>query len=809
MAFDPENLEGLNNFNEEVNFNDKVTFFDDVNIGGVANYSNLAKFGNVNISGVADINDLTVQSIYANAYKNFKFSALPNTSTLEPTYGPNRILRVKPDGTGYELVDSNIVISSNLTSYGLSGDGNVHTGLGENESSKFKITGISTGRFIVGEKIKIFGVTPTSDTTTISDVVTASCSATKVGTSSTVRRYRYWLSQYNIRNGKVGAAVQIAPTGGIGQVGIGDFNDLNHISLSIARTDLSHGVLVYRQESADGDAANINNAKLVAILGPKELGEFTTNSWKDYGPYEKPEWSTKTDKNEFNDNQIHFPNTAVAAQRRGWVIDEVDEIGNGYILVDNTYNTNIGIGTTNAVKVVHDNTYAFKTAVDDAVATGTNSLTIPSGTYLTNKIVIPTNFTIKGSGKNTIIKQQYFAMDSDDGGGNSITLDGNLIGINTTSSSDITLTDITIDGNSMNNINFNAEVDNYLVYLLNVQSSLLKDFEIRNSPGHGLYVYNSRRLSIENCSFVDGALTDRYSYVPVNAQESEVLRVNDSLFENYPGPVDLSVTTITSTGGNIIRNCGTGLRTYATGKITTTNNIILGPADEFIPSPDIYDSDYNSVNISIQRNVNFTGPVLQYHEYGEPKDLSSSNVSIEAGIGTIINAGLSSETLGTRFLNFNIPTSDTGTFGRQNGYLQFTLTSGQTNTLGLTSALGYDIIGTEFRDIPVGFTTYVGISTGVWNTIGAGATQYTVTLTNFAQFSAISVGDVVKLVNHSVTPDLSATELEVAAKIDASPSSKQLRLTGLNVTSSTNGDNSGYISIRNRFTIAKGRVGVL
>lgn len=226
MAFDPENLEGLNNFNEEVNFNDKVTFFDDVNIGGVANYSNLAKFGNVNISGVADINDLTVQSIYANAYKNFKFSALPNTSTLEPTYGPNRILRVKPDGTGYELVDSNIVISSNLTSYGLSGDGNVHTGLGENESSKFKITGISTGRFIVGEKIKIFGVTPTSDTTTISDVVTASCSATKVGTSSTVRRYRYWLSQYNIRNGKVGAAVQIAPTGGIGQVGIGDFNDL-------------------------------------------------------------------------------------------------------------------------------------------------------------------------------------------------------------------------------------------------------------------------------------------------------------------------------------------------------------------------------------------------------------------------------------------------------------------------------------------------------------------------------------------------------------------------------------------------------
>ena len=806
MAFDPETLDNLNNFNQEVFFNEKVTFFDDVNLGGVTKFTGTANFNNVNITGSADITDLTVNSIYANVYKNFKFSALPNTTTLEPTYGPNRILRVKSDGTGYELVDSNIVISSNLTSYGLSGDGNVHDGLGENENSKFKISGISTGRFLVGEKIKIFGVTPTSDSSTVDDIVVASSSITKVGTAATVRRYRYWMAQYNLRNGKVGQALQITPTAGIGQVAIGDFNDLNHITLTIARTDLDHGVLVYRQESADGDAANINNANLVGILGPKELGEFTTNSWKDYGPYEKTEWSTKTDKNEFNDNQIHFPNVAVAAQRRGWVIDEVDEVGNGFILVNNTYNTNIGIGTTNAVKVVHDNTSAFKTAVDDAVSSGTNSLTIPSGTYLTNKIVLPTNFTIKGSGKNTIIKQQYFATDADDDNGNSLSLDGNLIGINSTTSADITLTDITIDGNAMNNINFNAEVDNYLVYLINIQTSLLKDFEIRNSPGHGLYVFNSRRLSVENCSFVDGSLTDRYSYAPINAQESEVIRINDCLFENYPGPVDLSVTTVASTGGNIIRNCGTGLRTYATGKITTTNNIILGPADEFIPSPDIYDSDYNSVNISIQRGLNFEGPVLQYHEDGDPKDISSSNVSIEAGIGTIINAGLSSETLGTKFLNFNIPTSEAD---RQGGYIKLTLPSSQTNTLGLTSALGYDIIGTEFKDIPTGVTTYIGISTGVWNTIGAGATQYTLTLSDFRQFSSISVGDIVKLVNHSVTPDLSATELEVAAKIDASPSSKQVRLTGTTVTSVTNGDNTGYISIRNRFLIAKGRVGVL
>ena len=43
-----------------------------------------------------------------------------------------------------------------------------------------------------------------------------------------------------------------------------------------------------------------------------------------------------------------------------------------------------------------------------------------------------------------------------------------------------------------------------------------------------------------------------------------------------PGALDVSATTVVATGGNIIRNCGSGIDAYATGKITTQNNIILG-----------------------------------------------------------------------------------------------------------------------------------------------------------------------------------------------------------------------------------------
>ena len=125
------------------------------------------------------------------------------------------------------------------------------------------------------------------------------------------------------------------------------------------------------------------------------------------------------------------------------------------------------------------------------IISGGSYLDLPSGTYLSNQIIIPTSFTIKGNGRNTILKQQYFALDETDGGGNtSGHLDGNFVGIGTTNGKDVTVTDLTIDGNSTNNITF-VELGNYLVYFKGVSSSLFKSMEVRNSPAHGLYIEDS------------------------------------------------------------------------------------------------------------------------------------------------------------------------------------------------------------------------------------------------------------------------------------------------------------------------------
>ena len=341
----------------------------------------------------------------------------------------------------------------------------------------------------------------------------------------------------------------------------------------------------------------------------------------------------------------------------------------------------------------------------------------------------------------------------------------------------MTIADVTFDGNSSNNLLFTLASENNLVTFEGGTSMLFKDMEIRNSSGGGLYARNSKRVSIENSTIVDGGLTDRYNIRQLDVQSSETVRINDCLFENFAGPLDLSVTTVVATGGNIIRNCGSGIDAYATGKITTQNNVILGPADEFIASPDIYDTDFDSINITVDHQTDFVGPELLYLEDGESKDISSSQVVIVAGIGTMVGlfSTTRTATLGDKFLNFEVITQDEEAAAgndRESGYVQLKLTAAQTSTLSTyagaaTTALGYEIIGTEYLDKPVGFSTIVGITSGYWANgagygaanggyvnVGTAVTQYVIRLETAGQLSGISTGDFVKLPGHSMGPNL-------------------------------------------------------
>ena len=803
-------------------------------VGSTATFSS-----NVNISGTLNIANIVASgSVSADSYENFQLVDLPIGTTEESTFAPNRILRVNQSGTGYELIDTIEITQSMARSLGVSNDGTIYEGTGSTVDGKLQISGISTSTFNLNDKVKIFGATKTSIGSTVS-IASSTMTAAPIPTSggSSARTYYYWVSEYDLFTGQVGAASSITPISGTQSTTLDDMNDVAHVSLTLSRSSTSNGLLIYRQEYVGtGNATNRNtsNGKLIAILGRKELGtsNLTSLNYKDYGNYDQTAWAGKGTSNEFigsgtTTNQIHFPLTP-SGHRRGWSIDKVVSAGSSSITLSNNYNLNSG----NDVKVVHDNTSSLSTVIDAVSANGGNTLTLSGGTYLTNKLILPTGFTLQGSGKNTIIKRQYFGNDLDDGDGNSLTSDGNFVGIGTTNGSDLTISNITFDGNNVNNVNYESDSDNYLLYFKGVSSSLFKDIEIRNSSASGLYLRESERVSVENSTFVDGSLTDRYYYKPIDAQSSKVFRLNDCLIENFPGSVDISVVEVASTGGNIIRNCGTGIDVYATGKITTSNNIILGPADEWFPSPDIYDSDWDGINIYITRGNTFEGPVLQYLEDGNPKDISSTQLSmLSAGIGTMVGLGGTNATqvsLGATFLPFNLLTPNSGTFGRENGYIQVGLTSAQTATLGLSSSIGYQIIAAEFQNVPTGLSTTVGIATGYWGgdgaftgnlgggtKIGSGCTNYVIRLSDSNQVSTFAEGDVVKLVGHELTPDPSTLEFTVGKIHDGALKHLELRFnpnpgtTTVNTTGGSNATpNTGFIYKKKVFLIAKGRVGV-
>ena len=834
-------------------------------------------------------------TIRANVYENFKLSDLPD-ATEESNYARNRIIKIKDDASGYELIDPHELSAYELRSLGVSNDGTIYVGISSIVNSKLQISGISTSRFFIGERVKIFGVTKSGDSTIVpnpiissgSDPVKVKVESVPLTGFSTSATYYYWQAQYHLKNGKVGVSTQIDPSGaysgsgarvGVANTVMESFNGLNHNTLTLKRTDTNHGILIYRQNYTPTASqitqptrtaaanADISQAKLIATLGQKELGNSTQEiTWKDYGVYEQTAWSAKGTDNEFlggtgsttPTHQIHFPVVPnLSSGGRGWDIDMITEIGSGFIGLSSNYSLNgvVGFGTTSDVKVVHDNTKALSDAITDIGVAGGNYLSLPSGTYLTNKLSIPTSFSLRGNGKNSIIKLQYYATDATRTGtagtsGDVLSFDGNLVGAAVTNATDVTIADLTFDGNSSNNLLFTLDSENNLASFAGGTSMLFKDMEIRNSGGSGLYARNSRRISIENCTIVDGGQTDRYNeFRPLDVQSSETVRVNDSLFENYPGALDLSVTTVVSTGGNIIRNCGSGLDAYATGKITTTNNIILGPADEFIASPDIYDTDFDSINVTINvgSGADFLGPELLYIENGEGKDLSSSNIDIVAGIGTIVGLYSTTRTasLGPKFLNFDILTQDNPPDAnvREAGYVQLKLLAANFGVLPTyvgtgATALGYEIVATEYMEKPVGFSTVVGITSGYWvqlgssnynyvdiPNVGVAATQYVVQLEDSNQLSGISTGDVVKLPQHEMSPNLSGgvsigmtdqNNNYISAKngltVERTLGLDKIVLTGFGVTALAHGSGAvvgDYISIRRTFTIAKGRVGVI
>ena len=128
----------------------------------------------------------------------------------------------------------------------------------------------------------------------------------------------------------------------------------------------------------------------------------------------------------FYDDQIHFPNIATTGHRRGFGTGEIIAIGTSSITLSESlirFNDSRDLEqqawSKLCMKILMHWDKRLMTQLKVVVITWIFQVEH----ILLINLTIPTGFTIRGNGKNTIIKRQFFANDGD----------GQLVGIDGTS----------------------------------------------------------------------------------------------------------------------------------------------------------------------------------------------------------------------------------------------------------------------------------------------------------------------------------------------------------------------------------------
>jgi hypothetical protein len=704
-------------------------------------------------------------------------------------------------------------------------------------------------KFTLKHQVKMFGASNTSAGSLPSQPDVGATYAASV--ESTVFNdqdiphsfYVYAIAAYRLDNGDISAST--VGTQIIENINSAAFNEANYNSINIPRVS-NTGIALYRGEFATYGAAqsavinfntNISSFKLINILGLKEFGnDSLVSEYVDYGSYDVPLWTRKNIDSTYKE-EVHFPLNPPLVAKRGWVVGSVRDINgaNGTFRIDVPGVVASSTADWN-LYLYHDDTLNIQEAIDTTAAQGRNYLIIPGGTYLIDHIKLPSGFTLGGLNDATVFKKQFWTTTNY----NSTQYEGmknamffsdsfnSTVSQNLWTLKDFTLRDLVIDGNSVYQILFGSsflgeETNNCCIGIPNSDFVRILFVKVRNTYGPALFAEGSNNLQINGTTFLDGMQTERYGTNCILMSDCENTTIGSSFFRNFPGALDFTTGQILSMSGCVVRNCGSGIQIYGSVNTDVLNNIILGPVDEFIPVPDLYDTDYDGVNISIFPGQETQTPVYQYQSEGNNVDLSNSFIkfqvypaSVSSGVELV---NLSNPLTDVQFQYFNpvdaeLNPQDDITLGQ----LRFKITADQSLNVPdatVNSYLVYRILGIDYADI--GSDVEFVLDTGT--VIGTDEDKtYRLTVTNKAAYDAVVEGDYIKLASHNYAPDIGVNVWKIVEKIVDSENRLNLQpyqedslgnltlMTGLSTIQSGGSPSlgGGYIQVRQQFIIAKG-----
>lgn len=482
--------------------------------------------------------------------------------------------------------------------------------------------------YVAGQPLRVFGTfLPDGDNPNLATAKLTSVSSTMsvdvVNFPSGAETFSYRIAEFDLETGEISPAnspqsVSIGIPGGDPSPNIyAVFNQTYFLRVNFTGLTAGRGVLVYRSAPVDG-----GSYKLIAVLGPKDVG---SNSWIDYYNEDFNSWTGKASDNSYSDI-VHFPLTPPSAAARGWSDTSIANVDVQSSYIDVTLSDTLFINSDAICTVAHDDTSVIQSAIDNNNAVGIKSLTLNAKDYVITDLTIPDNFGLQGTANITKLIRMPF--------GNLTTNPNQIRSSTTNGATSISFVALDIDGNAINQYLFadSTILDaNYaLTFGENPVDVLIDKVRILNPIGGGIYARNHSSFKMVGSEIKDSGLSDRLPnlYSPMVLTGGTNLLVSASRFENFTDNVDVSITDKGSVTGNIINNCGSGLFTYGSRFLSTESNVLIGPTNEFISAADTLNSEFDSVNITLQNaylaNAAYTSSNYKYQENGLNYDLTAN-----------------------------------------------------------------------------------------------------------------------------------------------------------------------------------------
>ena len=654
--------------------------------------------------------------------------------------------------------------------------------------------------FKVGQKVYIYGA---SETDTVQDDTNLSVSASRVGFSTPNDdgdeiTFSYRVAQFNFTTGKFSEAT-LESTVDIEATELLLFNNSNNIQLTLSRQSVLHGLLLYRKVGSE------TNHKLIKVLGPKELeSSLSSIAFTDFYDFDLVDWSKKDSVNAFTSSSgvVHFPVTAPANPGYGWLANEVDslDLDNNRVSFVDSFHANA------SGKVIIDDTEIIQTKIDQAKTQNRNSLVLDNRTYYIDQIVIPSDFTLEGQGDQTRIIKLPWSTKTATGSNAMITVDTDTYD----DQNNISVKHLRLDGNAQNQYLTQDTTNDYLNYAVRIFGTdiLFENIELENVIGGGIYAYSSditTRLTVLNSEITSGGLTYAYDYSPLLASESREVKIAHNTFQNYTDAVYVDAVQKGIVSPNVVDNCGAGIFAYGASKIVLSPNVLLGPAGEFIQNPDVLNSEYNSINITIEPSIDFNSSNYVYQENGDLFDFTANQGSLTVLINELVKTN-GVEEIGDDYSESlsQVPYAEFTNPGDANGGFAFRIVASRVNDL--LSRAGYAILyaanentqGLVYRVIA---TEYVASGTIVGNGSQNPGAGYVVTVDDTEGFTE---GSIVRLVSHSTTPSTAGVDGTITA-INTLNSTLSIDF-GDTFGDITVAGSGGQVAIQNNFVVAKGKI---